>query len=174
MSAVPPEIARRTFRATEPIHAMIYFTPHGADAYAQIGITHQRMTYFASRSAAMGAVPAEIVIATFFNFNPAIIHEVIPAAWDIAAPAQVLAAPLVAVVAAVVVGCGGGSSDSGGSPARRFATCAAVESERWPGLPGTKRAPSRRKASPREPSWRITIPTLTARRATVITEWIRW
>jgi hypothetical protein len=97
MSAVTPGTARRTFRAAEPIHGMIYFTPHGADAYAQVGMTHQRMTYFASRSAAMGQVAAETVIATFFNFNPAIIREVIPAAWDIASPAQMLSARLAAV-----------------------------------------------------------------------------
>lgn len=94
MSAVTPGTARRIHRTAEPIHAMIYFTPHGADAYAQVGITHQRMTYFASRSAAMGPVPAETVIATFFNFSPAIIRHVIPAAWEIATPAQVLAARL--------------------------------------------------------------------------------
>jgi hypothetical protein len=97
VGAVTPGTARRTFRTAEPIHGMIYFTPHGADAYAQIGITHQRMTYFASRSAAMGPVPAETVIATFFNFNPAIIREVIPAAWAVATPAQVLAARMEAV-----------------------------------------------------------------------------
>jgi hypothetical protein len=90
-------MARRVFRSAEPIHGMIYFTPHGAAAFAQIGITHQRMTYFASRSAAMGPVPAETVIATFFNFNPAIIRQAIPAAWEIATPAQVLAARLEAV-----------------------------------------------------------------------------
>lgn len=45
----------------------------------------------------MGPVPAETVIATFFNFSPAIIHHVIPAAWDIATPARVLAARLEAV-----------------------------------------------------------------------------
>ncbi len=97
MSAVTPETARLTFRSAEPIHGMIYFTPHGADAYAQIGITDQRMAYFASRSAAMGPVPAETVTATFFNFNPALIHRVIPAAWDIATPAQVLEARMEAV-----------------------------------------------------------------------------
>src|SRR5580693_4019620 len=97
MSAVTPDLARRTFRGAEPIHGMIYFTPHGPDAYAQVGITHQRMTYFASRSAAMGPVPADVIIATFFNFNPALIHAAIPAAWDIASPAQVLAARLEAV-----------------------------------------------------------------------------
>jgi hypothetical protein len=97
MSTVTPATARRAFRRAEPIHGMIYFTPHGPDAYAEVGITHQRMAYFASRSAAMGQVPAEIIVATFFNFNPALIHRVIPAAWDIASPAQVLTARLAAV-----------------------------------------------------------------------------
>ena len=101
MSAVTPDTARRTFRSAEPVHGMIYFTPYGPDAYAQVGVTHQRMTYFASRSAAMGPVPAETVVATFFNFNPAIIHEVIPAAWNIATPARVLAARLAAVDASL-------------------------------------------------------------------------
>jgi hypothetical protein len=97
MSAVAPDTARRIHRTAEPIHGMIYFTPHGAAAYAEVGITHPRMTYFASRSAAMGPVAAETVIATFFNFSPVIIHQVIPAAWDIATPAEVLAARLEAV-----------------------------------------------------------------------------
>jgi hypothetical protein len=79
-------------RAVEPIHGMIYFTPYGPDAYAEVGITRQRMTYFASRSAAMGAVAAETVIATFFNFNPEIVRQAIPAAWEIASPTDVLQA----------------------------------------------------------------------------------
>jgi len=90
-------MARRCFRKAEPIHAMIYFTPHGAECYAQAGITHQRMAYFASRAAAMGAVPAETVIATFFNFNPELVRRAIPAAWQITTPAHVLAARLDAV-----------------------------------------------------------------------------
>jgi len=89
-----PSTARLVHRTAEPIHGMIYFSPHGPDAYAQVGITHQRMTYFASRSAAMGPAPAEMVIATFFNFSPAVIRKVIPAAWEIASPARVLAARL--------------------------------------------------------------------------------
>lgn len=90
-------MARRCFRKAEPIHAMIYFTPHGPGCYALAGITHQRMTYFASRAAAMGAAPAETVIATFFNFHPDLVRRAIPAAWDIASPAQVLDARLDAV-----------------------------------------------------------------------------
>jgi hypothetical protein len=97
MSAVTPATGRRIHRTAEPIHGMIYFTPHGPDAYAQVGITNQRMSYFASRSAAMGPVPAETVVASFFNFSPAIVHHVIPAAWDIATPTKVLAARLEAV-----------------------------------------------------------------------------
>jgi hypothetical protein len=97
VSTVTSRTARLTHRAGEPIHGMIYFTPHRADAYGQVGIADQRMAYFASRAAAMGPVPAETVIATFFNFNPAIIRPVIPSAWEIATPAQVLAARLEAV-----------------------------------------------------------------------------
>ncbi|HUB42712.1 MAG TPA: hypothetical protein VMA72_27990 [Streptosporangiaceae bacterium] len=96
-SSVTPRTARLTFRTAEPIHGMIYFTPHRAAAYAQVGITHQRTGYFASRSAALGPVSAETVIATFFNFSPAIVGRAIPAVWDVASPADVLAARLDAV-----------------------------------------------------------------------------
>lgn len=101
MTAVTPATARRTFRRAEPIHGMIYFTPHGPDAYGRIGVTDQRMGYFASRSAALGPVPAETVVATFFNFNPALVHGVIPAAWAIVAPEQMLAARLAAADASL-------------------------------------------------------------------------
>ncbi len=49
---------------------MIYFAPEAQDAYARLGLTHHRTGYFASRSAAMGPVPADVVVATFFNFYP--------------------------------------------------------------------------------------------------------
>lgn len=96
-SVVTPAMVRNCFRKAEPIHGMIYFTPHRAACYAQTGITHQRMAYFASRAAAMGTVPAETVIATFFNFNPELVRRAIPAAWQITTPADVLAARLEAV-----------------------------------------------------------------------------
>ncbi|MHB1718156.1 MAG: SCO6745 family protein, partial [Acidimicrobiales bacterium] len=97
MSAIEPRTARRTHLSAETIHGMIYFTPYGREAYATLGITDQRMGYFASRSAAMGAVPAEVVIATFFNFHPNAVRRVIPAAWEIAAPSAILEARLEAV-----------------------------------------------------------------------------
>jgi len=55
------------------------------------------MGYFASRAAAMGPVPAEVVIATFFNFEPSLVRASIPRAWTLASPERVLAARFDAV-----------------------------------------------------------------------------
>ncbi|MDX3193009.1 hypothetical protein PV458_31775 [Streptomyces sp. MN03-5084-2B] len=85
------EAARRTWRLIEPYHGMIYFAPEAAAAYAELGVTG-RAGYFASRSAALGAVPAPVVVATFYNFNPALVRESITAAWAATDPAAVLAA----------------------------------------------------------------------------------
>ena len=89
-------LARKTWRTLEPLHAMIYFVPEAAAAYERIGITG-RSGYFASRAAPMGPVVPEVVIATFFNFNPELIYAVIPKAWEIAAPEEIVAARLEAV-----------------------------------------------------------------------------
>jgi len=83
-------VARKTWGALEAVHGMIYFAPDAPEAYARIGIESRRMGYFASRSAALGVVPAETVIATFFNFNPALVRRSVPAAWDLTTPAAML------------------------------------------------------------------------------------
>ena len=75
---------------------MIYFVPEAAEEYGHLGITGTA-GYFASRSAAMGAVTADVVVSTFFNFNPELVHAAIPGAWEVATPAQVLEARLRAV-----------------------------------------------------------------------------
>jgi hypothetical protein len=89
-------LARKTWRTVEPLHGMIYFVPEAAEEYATLGIAG-RDGYFASRSAPMGAVAPEVVIATFFNFNPHLIHHAIPRAWEIAAPEDLVAARFRAV-----------------------------------------------------------------------------
>jgi hypothetical protein len=94
------ELARKMWRTLEPYHGIVYFTPHAAAAYAELGI-HGRDGYFASRSAPLGAVGPEVVIATFYNFHPPLIHHAIPAAWEKASPAEVLAARLAAADAAL-------------------------------------------------------------------------
>src|SRR5580658_1912777 len=85
--------ARKTWRTVEPVHSMIYFVPEAAQAYEQVGITGTA-GYFASRSAAMGAVSAEVVVSTFFNFNPELVRSAIPGAWKITTPGALLAARL--------------------------------------------------------------------------------
>ncbi len=95
-----PILARKMWRTLEPYHGMIYFAPQATEAYAAIGV-EGRAGYFASRSAAMGAVPAEVVIATFYNFDPRLVRAAIPAAWDAAAPAALVEARLGAADAAL-------------------------------------------------------------------------
>lgn len=92
-----PALARETWRLVEPLHAMIYFASEAHDRFAQLGLRGPTMGYFASRSAAFGRATAETVVATFYNFNPELVAHAIPAAWDIASPAAVLAARLEAV-----------------------------------------------------------------------------
>jgi hypothetical protein len=52
------------------------------------------MSYLAGRSAPMGAVGAGVVTATFYNFSPSLVAHMIPRAWTLASPEQVLAARL--------------------------------------------------------------------------------
>src|SRR3954470_23952612 len=85
-------ISRKTWRTLEPIHGLIYFAPEAAAAYEAIGLPPAMGGYFASRAAAMGPVPAEVVIATFFNFHPGLVRGVIPKAWSLASPADLVAA----------------------------------------------------------------------------------
>ncbi len=85
-------LVRRVWREVEPLHAMIYFVPEAAEAYARLGITDMAMGYFGSRAAPLGRVPAEVVTACFYNFNPDLVRHAIPAAWDIASPEALLEA----------------------------------------------------------------------------------
>ena len=91
--------ARKTWRTLEPLHGMVYFVPEAAEAYGRLGITG-RAGYFASRSAPMGAVTADVVVSTFFNFNPALVHAAIPGSWEVASPPALVAARFDAVDAA--------------------------------------------------------------------------
>lgn len=82
-------LARKMHRTLEPVHGMIYFSPRATEAYDALGLPRQA-GYFAARSAPMGAVSADVVIATFYNFHPTLVRAAIPAAWDIATPAAIL------------------------------------------------------------------------------------
>ncbi len=90
---VTPEIARRTWQSAEPCHAMIYFVPDAQEEYAALGydVANNRLSgYFPARAAAMGAVSAGVVQATFFNFSRFAVEFGMTGAWDVASPEQVL------------------------------------------------------------------------------------
>lgn len=83
-----PVMARKMWRTLEPYHGFVYFTPEGPAVYASRFGVEGQAGYFASRAAPMGAVPAEVVVATFFNFDPRLVHDAIPQAWERGTPAE--------------------------------------------------------------------------------------
>lgn len=87
-----PVIARKTWRTLEPVHGAIYFVPEAVEEYAELGLDERMRGYFASRSAPMGAVGADVVIATFFNFDPGLVRRCMRGVWDLVTPDSVLAA----------------------------------------------------------------------------------
>jgi len=87
-------IARKTWRTLEPYHGAIYFVPEAAEEYLTEGIADSMTGYFASRSAAMGPVPASVVIATFFNFDPDLVRRSMDGVWEIVTPRAMINARL--------------------------------------------------------------------------------
>jgi hypothetical protein len=91
-----PLIGHKTWRTLEPIHSAIYFVPEATEEYARLGFGATMSGYFASRAAAMGAVGAEVVKATFFNFDPQLVERSMHGAWEKASPADLSTARLTA------------------------------------------------------------------------------
>lgn len=92
-----PSTARTCNDAINPLHSLIYFAPEAEEEFTAAGLEPGRMCYLAGRAAAMGAVGAGTVTATFYNFSPTLVARHIPRAWQAAAPRDVLAARLRAV-----------------------------------------------------------------------------
>jgi hypothetical protein len=89
--------SRKCHGALNPLHSLIYFAPEAEREFTAIGLETGRMSYFAGRAAAMGAVGAGTVTATFYNFSPDLVARHLPRAWELASPADVLDARLRAV-----------------------------------------------------------------------------
>jgi hypothetical protein len=75
-------------------HWFIYFVPEAAEEAAKLGVTGRGPAYFAFRSAAMGAVPWQVALATFYNFSPRAVRPM-TGVWDAASPEQWQAARFV-------------------------------------------------------------------------------
>jgi hypothetical protein len=86
--------ARALWRVLEPLHAVVYFAPDVKTAFEDAGLHGFWRGYFASRAAPMGAVPPEVVIATFYNFHPDMVRWAMADTWERADPGAVTAARL--------------------------------------------------------------------------------
>ena len=84
------------WKLLECAHAPVYFAPETGTVYsaAGSGLKGFWMGYFASRAAALGAVPPEVVTAAFYNFAPGKVARALPDAWHLCPPATVLDARL--------------------------------------------------------------------------------
>lgn len=110
-----PALIGRAHRAVDPIHSQLYFAPEHDEHLSAVGLRPGRMAYFAGRAAPMGAVGAGVVTATFYNFSPSLVAHMIPRAWTLATPEQVLAARLAAARASLtrLLGDAAGSGEVG-------------------------------------------------------------
>ncbi|MFD3440315.1 hypothetical protein ACFWU3_22710 [Streptomyces sp. NPDC058685] len=85
---------RQMWHLLEPLHAVLYFAPEVFEEAESLGFeTGERWpSYFAMRAAPLGAPGSRQVASAFYSFSPRMVAEHIPAAWDVAAPGEVLAA----------------------------------------------------------------------------------
>ncbi|MEV7440151.1 hypothetical protein AB0O22_03175 [Streptomyces sp. NPDC091204] len=87
--------ARRCWHAAiNPLHATVYFSPEIAKEFAALGVTDPVAVNLAHRSAAMGAVGAGAVTATFYNYRHDLVARHLPAVWETTTPEEALAARL--------------------------------------------------------------------------------
>ncbi|MFE0490936.1 SCO6745 family protein [Streptomyces griseoaurantiacus] len=96
-SPLPERAGRRCHNRLNPLHSTHYFAPDLGRELAALGVGDPTAAYLAARAAAMGAVDAGVVTATFYNFRPGLVARHVPAVWETASPAVVLAARLRAV-----------------------------------------------------------------------------
>jgi hypothetical protein len=78
--------ARSMWVRFETYHDVTYFTPESRAATDALGCKGGWMGYFGMRAAPLGAAPARLVTALFYNFHPNKVARAIPEAWDIASP----------------------------------------------------------------------------------------
>lgn len=88
------ETERTLWRLLEVYHAVVYFAPERTAHYPALGLKGGWMGYFATRSAALGRVPPEVVAACFYNFNLPMVARALPDAWLYTTPEKAYAARL--------------------------------------------------------------------------------
>lgn len=94
------QAAQRAHFLLETLHTVAYFAPEPVEEYHAYDLKG-RSGYFASRAAAMGPVPPEVITATFAIFAPEFVTSCMDGVWDRVSPAQVQAARRRGVAAAL-------------------------------------------------------------------------
>lgn len=74
----------------EAVHAVVYFAPEPQERYAALGLRGSWRGYFASRTAALGPVGAEVATAVLGGFAPDMVARALPGVWATAAPQDVV------------------------------------------------------------------------------------
>ena len=85
-------MAHRMFELVEPIGVIPYSADDPNEAMFALGFSNYWDTYFAGRAAPLGAVPAEVVDALFYNFAPGEVARHIPKVWRTTTPEAAIAA----------------------------------------------------------------------------------
>lgn len=91
-AVLEPRAGRRCHTLLNSLHATHFFSPELAEELAALGVTHPRAVNFAVRAAALGPVGPGTVTATFYNYKYELVARHVPAVWQTASPADVLAA----------------------------------------------------------------------------------
>jgi hypothetical protein len=84
-------VSRRLRDLVEPIAANVYFAKEAGTLYKDLGLGYMP-GYFCSRSACMGQVAPEVVVATFGVFNPAVVKPAVEEGWSKTTAPALLAA----------------------------------------------------------------------------------
>jgi hypothetical protein len=80
--------SRKAWGALEAVHVLGYFATEVTDALVALGL-RPRLSYFAARSAAFGAVGPAVPTATFYVFAPWLHEKALPSSWAVASPEAV-------------------------------------------------------------------------------------
>jgi hypothetical protein len=122
-------VARRAWQRFEPLHGVTYFAPETRAATDALGLRGGWMSYFGCRAAPLGPVPAAVVTALFYGFNPAMVARAIPDAWRAASPERLLEARITAIDAAYRRLFGTGADGVDGPEIRAAAVLATAAAE---------------------------------------------
>jgi len=80
--------SRQAWGGLETLHVLSYFAEEVTAAFVALGL-RPRLSYFAARSAAFGAVGPEVPTATFYVFAPWLHAKALPSSWEAASPDEV-------------------------------------------------------------------------------------